>query len=171
MQSTVVHGCSLWNMNALILFYFYHQHWIGAGSRRSQCDEGFGGGLAWRRGGTIHMSCYYSNCWPGARVSDYCLLTTFKQASCWMPSNAVTKLCTSASREQRWGQDEASFHGDRLSFLCYSIFLLTREVSATICAQAWGACYPSTLATSKRDNCQTVPDLIGSDLFKTFLDV
>lgn len=39
-------------MDALILFYFYHQHWIGAGSRRSQCDEGFGEGgvAAWGRG-------------------------------------------------------------------------------------------------------------------------
>lgn len=163
MQSTVVHGCSLWNMDALILFYFYHQHWIGAGSRRSQCDEGFGGGGMRKGGATIHMSCFYSNCWPGAWVSDYCLLTTFQQASCWMPSNTAAKLCTSASEEQCWGLDEAPFLRDRLSFLCYSIFLLIREVSDAICAHARGSSHPKTWATSKGDDCQM--NWIGSDLF------
>ncbi len=129
------------------------------------------GGLHGGRGATIHMSCFYSNCWPGAHVSDYCLLTTFKQASCWMPSNAATRLCTSASKERCWGRDEASFHGGRLSFLCYSVFLLIREVSVAICAQAQGSCYPQTLATSKRDDCRTLLDLIGSDLLKTFFEV
>ena len=84
-----VRGCSLWNMDALILSYFYQ--WIGAGSRGSQHDEGLRGGMgeSWgeRRGGTIHMSCFYSNCWPGARVSDNYVLTTFKWASCLMASD------------------------------------------------------------------------------------
>lgn len=73
------------------------------------------------------MSCFYSNYWPGAWVSDYCLLTTFKQASCWMPSSAAAKMCTSASTEWCWGLDEASFHKDRLSFPCYSIFCLSEK--------------------------------------------
>lgn len=148
MQSTVVCGCSLWNMDGPILFYFYHQHWISAGSRRSQCDEVFGE-VAWEEGGSVHMSCFYSNCGPGAWISDYCLLTTFKHGSCGILSSTTEKLCMSASTVQCWGLDEASFHRDRLSFLCYSIFLLIGEASITFCAQT-RCCRNTTIsATSK----------------------
>lgn len=134
-------------------------------------DLGRGGGGGMGKGRTIHMSCFYSNCWPGAWVSDYCLLTTFEQASRWMRSNAAVKLFTSASEERCWGPDEARIHGERSSFLCHSIFLLVREVSLAICTRARRSSHPKTLATAKGDDCQTISDLIGSDLFKTFLDL
>lgn len=106
------------------------------------------------RGGSVHMSCFYSNCWPGAWVSDYCLPTNFKQASCWMPRSAAMKLCTSASTE--WGLDEALFHRDRLSFLCCSIFRRIGEASLDVCAQAQCSRHTKILETSKRGGCQVI---------------
>lgn len=110
-------------------------------------------------GGTIHMSCFYSNCWPGGWVSDNCLLTTLlKPASCWMPSNAAAKLRTSASKKRCWGRDEAPLLRDRLSFLCCSVFCLSEK---------WAL--PSALrlevAVIPKLGCQIILDLIGSDLF------
>lgn len=79
-------------------------------------------------GGTIHMSCFYSNCWPGAWVSDNCLLTTFKQASCWTAS-VVWWSCVRQQVKSCWELDEAPLCRDRLSFLWYSILCLS-ETSA-----------------------------------------
>lgn len=125
MQSSVVRGCSVWKLNALILFYFYHQHWIGAGSRRSQCDEGFCGGLAQEKMmGAIHMSCCYSNCWPGGLE----FLTTVFLVSWNKPAVGccvALKLCTSASEECVCTGTatvcEALLCGDTSRLLCCSV--------------------------------------------------
>lgn len=145
MQSTVVHGCSLRKMDALILFYFYQQCWIGAASRRSQCDEGFGGG------GPLYI-CPVSIATVGLGLEflTTVFLTTFKQASCWMRSNVATKLCASANKGGCWGRDEASLHRDRLSFLCYSVFLFIRGVSVAICAQARGSSHLKNFGNFKK---------------------
>lgn len=68
-------------MDALILFYFYHQHWIGAGSRRSQCDEGFWG-VAWGRGALCIFPVSIATVGLGTEFLTTVFLTNLKQARC-----------------------------------------------------------------------------------------
>lgn len=128
----------------------------------------FGGGFH-GKGGSIHMSCFYSNCWPGAWVSDYCLSNNLQKSQLLDASSAATKLCTSASTKWCRGRDEASFHRDRLNFLCYSSFLYIRDMSTASCTQARCSRNTKILATLKTGSCQVV--LCRSRPFKTFLDL
>lgn len=85
-----------------------------------------GGGMGKR--GTIHMPCFYSNRGPGAWV--YCLLTTFKQASCWMPSNAATKVVYVSKYRAMLGTRRSIIPQGPIEFPLLQHFSAHREVSA-----------------------------------------